>query len=326
MKENVFITGGSGFLAKNLVETLIEKYNITLVTRSNKTREILLDKYKSIDVIVINWRDQSQVHNSLKNADYIVHSGAMVPTRSQSNNFKIIKSSLMVAKKIIFANLTKLKKLIFISTLRTCINTENIIQTDNTIYNFYKFDTAYGKSKYLTEKYFLKYKNHNKFQISFCCPGHIVGPETSEISKSNEFIYNIFKKKICFYTKTNYAIVDISDVCKSISLLLESTSTNEKYLICKRNPSMLELIDTCEEIQKQRKIKIYLPLLIINLVSLTFEFFNKYFKIKNIPINRSSYHFAKLNCKFEGNKIEEKGLNYTDLGTTIDKLYNFYKN
>ena len=89
---------------------------------------------------------------------------------------------------------------------------------------------------------------------------------------------------------------------------------------------MLELIKICEEIQNQKKIKIYLPLIIINFISLLFEFLGKYFKIKNIPLNRSSYHFAKLNCKFEGNKIEEKGFNYTALNSTINKLYNFYKN
>ena len=62
-----------------------------------------------------------------------------------------------------------------------------------------------------------------------------------------------FRKKICFYTKTKYAIVDISDVCKSINLLLSPSISNEKYLICKQNPSMLELIKICEEIQNQKK-------------------------------------------------------------------------
>ena len=35
-----------------------------------------------------------------------------------------------------------------------------------------------------------------------------------------------------------------------------------------------------------------------NIVSLFFEFVNKFFKLNNLPIYRSSYHFANLNGKF----------------------------
>ena len=87
---------------------------------------------------------------------------------------------------------------------------------------------------------------------------------------------------------------------------------------------MLDLIDMCEQIQNKKKIKVYLPLFLINFVSYIFEFFNNKFQIKNMPINRSSYYFAKLNCSFEGTKIEIKGLEYTDLNKTINNLYNYY--
>lgn len=324
LKEKIIITGGSGFLAKNLLNHIDKnKFEIILLTRSKKKKDQLETIYKKAKTDLIDWNNQIDVNEKLKEASYIIHTAAKVPTRSESNNYDIIKSSLKIAKRIVSANLN-LKKLIFISTLRTCIDSNKKIMSDDTKYNFYKFDTAYGKSKFLTELYFKKYKNIIKYPVITCSPGHILGPDSPKISKSNEFIFNIFKKKVCFYTKTNYAIVDILDVCKSIILLLDSSNSSEKYLLCKKNPSMLDLIDMCEQIQNKKKIKIYLPLFLINFVSYIFEFFNNKFKIKNMPINRSSYYFAKLNCSFEGTKIENKGLEYTDLNKTINNLYNYY--
>ena len=34
-------------------------------------------------------------------------------------------------------------------------------------------------------------------------PGHILGPASSEISKSNEFVYNIFRKKFASIQRQN---------------------------------------------------------------------------------------------------------------------------
>jgi len=246
----------------------------------------------------------------------------MVPTRSDANNFQIIKSSLRICKRICNLKLN-LEKFIYISTLRTCIDINTNIFDDDSSYNFYNFDTSYGKSKYLSEKYLLKYKSKNNLPLIICAPGHIVGPENENISKSNEFIFNIFRKKINLYIKTRYAIVDILDVCKSLDLIINKGIVSQKYLICSHNPTLYELIEKCEALQA-KKIKIYLPLIFINIASIFFEFLNKILKIKNMPLNRSSYHFAKLNGKFEGNKIKGLGLQYTELDITIKKLFTFY--
>ena len=62
-----------------------------------------------------------------------------------------------------------------------------------------------------------------------------------------------------------------------------------------------------------------------NLIISKFVFTSKeILKIKNMPLNRSSYHFAKLNGKFEGKKIEGLGLKYTELDVTINKLFTYY--
>ena len=322
MKKKILITGGTGFLAKNLVKHLDHnKFNITLLTRNIEKLKYLKNEF-NVDLEEINWNDIKDVQKKLFGYDCIVHTASIVPTRSDANNFKIIKSSINICKKICNVDLN-LKKFIFISTLRTCINTSETEFIDDTKYDFFKYDTAYGKSKYLSEKYLIKHKNKHNLPLIICSPAHILGPESEKISKGNEFIFNIFKKKINFYINTKYAIVDIFDVCEAIKLIIEKSDINEKYLICDNNPTILEIISFSEKLQGS-KIKIFLPMFLINFVSLFFEFVNKFFKLNNLPINRSSYHFANLNGKFKGDKIKKIGLKYTNFDQTINKLYKYY--
>ena len=320
MKKKIIITGGSGFLTKNLVKHLdLNKFDVVLLTRDDAKLKDLKINY-NINIKKINWENTNDIKEKFTGANYIIHTAAMVPSRSDANNSTIIKSSLKICKKICSLNLD-VEKFIYISTLRTCINTKKTIFTDDTKYNFYKFDTAYGRSKYLSEKYLIKHKKN--LPLIICSPAHILGPESQDKSKSNEFIYNIFKKKVNFYINTKYALVDIEDVCEAINLIIDKSNINEKYLICNFNPSFYKLISLCEEFQG-KKIKIYLPMILINLISIFFESMNKIFKIKNLPINRSSFHFASLNGEFKGKKIEQLGLKYTELNKTIRKLFEFY--
>ena len=106
MKEKVLITGGSGFLARNLIEELDNnKFEIILLTRSDYKKALIEKSNKKLKVFLINWDDQNDVNAKLKDANYIIHTAAKVPTRSESNNFNIIKSSLKIAKTIVKANL-----------------------------------------------------------------------------------------------------------------------------------------------------------------------------------------------------------------------------
>ena len=322
MKKKIIITGGSGFLAQSLLGHLNhDEFQITLLTR-NRNKLLHLKNEYAVEIENIDWTNNLDLEKKMKGANYIIHTAAMVPTRSDANNFQIIKSSLRICKKICDLRLN-LEKFIYISTLRTCIDINTNIFNDDSKYSFYNFDTSYGKSKYLSEKYLLKYKSKNNLPLIICAPGHILGPEDENVSKSNEFIFNIFRKKINLYIKTRYAIVDILDVCESLNLIINKGIVAEKYLICNHNPTLYELIEKCENLQA-KKIKIYLPLIFINIASIFFEFLNKILKIKNMPLNRSSYHFAKLNGKFEGKKIEGLGLKYTELDVTINKLFTYY--
>ena len=180
--------------------------------------------------------------------------------------------------------------------------TNNKYFSDDTEYNFFKYDTQYGRSKFLTEKFLIKNKN---FPLIICAPVHIVGPEKVNIAKSNDVILKMLNKKIVFITKAKYSIIHINDVCEYIYKIVLFGKDNEKYLLANQNPTLEEIANIIEKFDRTKKIKIKIPLFLINILSLIFEILNKFLNLKNVPLNRSTYHFIKIYKNFEGERIKK---------------------
>ena len=93
------------FSKKSHEELDNNKFEIILLTRSDYKKALIEKSNKKLKVFLINWDDQNDVNAKLKDANYIIHTAAKVPTHRSSNNFNIIKSSLKIAKTIDKANL-----------------------------------------------------------------------------------------------------------------------------------------------------------------------------------------------------------------------------
>lgn len=317
--KKIAISGSTGFLGLNLVKKLKKEFELTLLTRDQKKLDELKKKFPNVTIKIIDWNNIQNIQENFKNIEIFIHAGAMLPTRASANNKDIIHSSLSIVENINKSQV-RLEKFIFISTLRTCINLNEDCFFDNTKYNFFEYDTQYGKSKFLTEEY-LK-KNYN-FPLIICAPAHILGPETVDIAKSNDVILKMFNKKIVFITKAKYSIVHVEEVCESIYKIILTNKIYEKYLIANQNPTLEEIAEIVEKIDGIKKIKIKIPLFLINILSLFFEILNKLMNLKNIPINRSSFHFIKLFRDFKGKNINELNINFRHTKEIIDEIYKY---
>jgi dihydroflavonol-4-reductase len=319
--KTVALSGPSGFLAKNLIKKLKNTFKLKLLTRSEASLIKLKNNYPFCETEIVDWNNIKNIKEKFNNVDIFIHAGAMLPTRATANDSEILKSSLNIIKNLCLSNL-KLEKFIFISTLRTCININCNKFSDDTVYNFFERDTQYGRSKFLSEEYLKKNKN---FPLIICAPAHIVGSENSTIAVSNDVILNIFNKKLVLITKAKYSIVHVDDVCESLLKIIQYGRDGEKYLIASENPTLEEIVEYIEKFDNIKKTKILIPIFLINFFSLMFEIFNKIFKLKNLPINRSTYYFIKLYRDFEGEKIKNFNIKFKTTNEIIKEIYQFTK-
>ena len=63
-------------------------------------------------------------------------------------------------------------------------------------------------------------------------------------------------------------------------------------------------------------------MIFINFLSYIFDFLNKKAGLKYVPINRSSYNFAKLNANFIGSNIKKLDMKYDSIDNIISKIKN----
>lgn len=189
----ILITGASGLLGGRLASYLHQhkKCMLTMLSRNAEEHDYLKN-YGS--VISINWEDQNQLNNILKNIDVVVH--AFGPSAQQCssdpiNQISLYKKYTQNLLKAIKSN--KISKVILLSSIHVYSeNPEGDINEESSLTN----NHPYALSKIAVEDLFNKYpKSDTKLYILRLsnCYGY---PVTKSKHCWNLFVNNICKKAI----------------------------------------------------------------------------------------------------------------------------------
>ena len=125
--KRLLITGGAGFIGRNLIERLAKKYELVCIIKDRS--------YKRDDVKIINGNivDSSSVKSAMAGIDAVVHLAAILDSSDENiEKVNVDATQLLVDA----AKNAGVRKFVFIST-------ENV---------FYDFDDAYSATKRLAEK------------------------------------------------------------------------------------------------------------------------------------------------------------------------------
>ncbi len=81
--KKVLITGGSGFVGRNLIEELLKKYPDIEITSLSRSERVTISRLmmgcddKRVIIDMTDIRDAQAVRHSLKNKDTVIHLAAM---------------------------------------------------------------------------------------------------------------------------------------------------------------------------------------------------------------------------------------------------------
>lgn len=223
MRQNVLVTGATGFVGKNLVNKLLEnKYNVIAVARTNFTKTQGVTSLK-IDIS----RGKIPIR---QNVNSIIHLASMTNIDECAMNPKLcIKTNVMGTLEVLELARKKKAKMIYISSSHVYgnpiylpINEEHQINPVS----------MYGTSKAIGEDLCLRYADSYGIELAilriftvfgpYSQPYQIIGSIISQASKSNKiFLGNID-------TKRDFVYVD--DVVRAI---IKATKTSfKKPSIC----------------------------------------------------------------------------------------------
>ena len=239
----ILLTGSSGFIGLNLLESLSKKNKLFIILRNRSSNKIFENK----NIKIIKFKNYTSLNSQLKKikVDIVIHCATYYVKIHKFSDIKKFCDSNILLGNIILENLEKMrvKKFINFSTIW-----ENANGKMNNPKNLY---SAYKKSFSAILEFYKKKLNDIKFY---------------ELMISDTFGLNDQRKKIINTLKINYRkkrttkivsknlfmnLLNVLDIIKAVKLIIYKSISPNKYLL--KNNSETKIFDLIKIFNKQNK-------------------------------------------------------------------------
>lgn len=271
MKKKILITGYTGFIGINLLEYLDKKKISYYCIAKRKAQKKNCYSFNLENIK----KYKNKILKLLKNCHTVVHCAALAKDDDEYRT-KLYKLNFLSTYYLInYCKIAKVKKFIFISSVRANGNNyQNIISNEKT--NIIP-EGYYGKTKKMSEKYVSAFGKRNNIETISLRLTNVYGPY------STGYIYKLinFIKKNHFLNLPmigNFrSFVHVKDVCNLIYLCITKYKLdNSNYIVTYKKPvDSGELFNLIANKLYKKEKKIIVPKLLIKLII----FIVRHFKI-----------------------------------------------
>ena len=308
---SIFLTGGTGFIGRKVVDLLLEKKEtLHLLVRKTSNTEGL-DK-ENIRLFVGGITDKNSITAAVQGCDKVIHSAAYAQNwaKSYSVYYKFNVEGLQnVAETSLAANV---KKFVYVSTSVTFGPSFNEIVNENTPRKTDHFYTDYEKSKYEAEQEIQKFEDRG-LPVITVNPARVYGPGfLREANSVTKMIRMFLKGQFPFLLGDGSAIgnyVFVDDAVQGIVSALYNKESGGKYILSGENCSLKDFFSILSEISGRKPPGTRIPPEIVLLFSRIQEVLARVLTI--YPLITSGWVKTFLeNWAFTSEKAE-KELGYT---------------
>lgn len=236
------MTGGAGFLGSSIVRELLNRgVAVRVLALPNETTENLggLD----VEVVRGNVLDIPSVKRAVDGVDTLFHAAAVYkdfmpdPTPMYDANLRGTFNMLEAARRASVDRTVYTASIVSLGRPRS-----GEIGDENTPYDGWSIDFAYGRSKYHSRIIAEDFANWG-LDVRIVCPGVVLGPRDVTPTPSGKLVVNAAKTKIAFYTDGGASYVDVRDAARVHVLVAENGRPGERYLATAHNLSNKDLME-----------------------------------------------------------------------------------
>jgi len=298
----ILVTGGTGFLGSYIIKQLVEKdYVVRAIRRSNKlpswiSKEIL-DKVQWIEGDVL---DVVALQDAMEGIDTVIHSAAIVSfvkkDRKEMHHVNV-EGTANVVNMALEKNIARFVHISSVAALGR--KADGAIINEEKKWEESKINTHYAKSKYKAELEVWRGISEGLNAV-ILNPGTILGYGDWNNSSCAIFknVYNEFK----WYTPGINSFVDVEDVARATLLLMESSITEQRFIVSGDSWPFKKLMDTiADEFGKKNPSKQTTSFLLG--VAWRLEKLKALFTGKNPLLTKETARVAQSKTYFENGKI-----------------------
>jgi dihydroflavonol-4-reductase len=320
LSTNILITGGTGFLGAYIIKHLVEKgYSVRAIRRNHKfpsyiPKEIF-DKVEWVEGDIL---DVVSLEDAMEDVDTVIHSAAIV-SFLKKNRKEMYKVNVEGTANVVNMSLEKnIRRFIHISSIAALgrkldgahINEEKKWE-ESTI------NTHYAKSKYRGELEVWRGISEGLNAV-ILNPGTILG--YSDWHNGSSAIFKNVYKEFKWYAPGVNGFVDVEDVARAASLLMESDISEERFIINGDNWPFKKLMDTMADSFGKKTADRQTTPLLLN-VACRLEYLKSFFTGEKPLLTKESIKVAHSKTYFDNTKFLKAfpQFSFTPLEQTIQK-------
>lgn len=324
----IFVTGGTGFLGKQLIKELsyLSEDIHLLVRETSNLRDLDNKRFK---IFPGDITDAKTIRNAIKGCKTVFHVASLVKERV-SNSSEYYQVNVKGIKNVMECAMDEdIVKLVYTSSFMALGPSRGKNNTEETIHDPNHFHNHYERTKYIADQLIPEYLDKG-LPVITVYPCVIYGP--GEITEGNlvvRIILDYLEGRISGILGDggrlwNYAF--ITDVVKGHLLAWERGKVGQKYLLGGENASMGNFFKLLEELTGLKGPKRHIPFWVAKMSAWWEEFLGSLLgkRPKYIP---STIEIYKHDWAYSSEKAERE-LGYTHiplkegLERTLDWIYN----
>ncbi|MGN1078937.1 MAG: NAD-dependent epimerase/dehydratase family protein [Alphaproteobacteria bacterium] len=227
--KKILLTGGTGFIGRNILPILQEKYDVFAPNRA----ELNVNDQKSIDM----WLDKNDV-------DILVHCAIVNPAKTEDRNRNVLNDTL---KSFLCFNRHAFEKIVYIGSGAEYDKSSDIIDVSEEDIGKNIPTDEYGLAKYALNEIARSSENIINLRIFGC-----YGPAEPERRFIRHAIECCLKSEpVSIRQDCQFSYVYVKDLGQAVLRVLETTTKFRDYNIC--SDFSYKLSDLAEIVKKQMR-------------------------------------------------------------------------
>ena len=278
-KNEVLVTGATGFLGRHLVNDLINKgQQVSILARNSSDISFISDK--PVRIFYGDITDSSSVLAATKDKEVVYHLAGLIAYKKEERPLmeKInVQGTDNILKACVSNRVSKFLHLSSVAAIGANFQPQPIDEDFN--YNLGKYNLGYFETKRKAEELVVKTFYETGLKTYLINPSTIYGMGDA-MKNSRKTQAKVAQGRFIFYPPGGVNVVYVGDVVKAIDLCLKKGQPARRYIIGGENMTIKKLFSTIAEIAGVRAPKIPLPVPLLKGFGFLGDFMEK-FSIKS---------------------------------------------